>query len=195
MGRMLLVAAGLGLAVACVGGKSATWQTTCGDPSCGGHRDNGVDACDTGSTGPKEGAACTPAGAECDPGNDCNSLLDCAVDDPKAGGCPISRRAAKKDIHYLTAGELETVDARARHVRLATWRYNEEDASVRPHLGFIIDDDEDSPAVARDGGHVDLYGYDSMTLAAVQVQSERVDALQAEVDALQAEVAALKAAR
>jgi hypothetical protein len=195
MSKVISLAVVLAGLVACVGGTdtsgSATWQTTCGDPVCGGHKDNGVAACDTAAV--KVGSACSPDGTECDPGNDCNSLVTCAVDDPKAGGCPVSRRSAKKDIHYLGADELSAVDQRARKVRLATWHYNGESDAARPHLGFIIDDDETSPAVAQDGGHVDLYGYDSMTLAAVQVQAEQVDALKAQVAALKAEVDELKA--
>src|SRR5439155_483716 len=70
---------------------SPTWYYTCGDPVCGGHRDHpGVPPCSAGET---PGAACSPEGATCDPGSDCNQLLVCATSDPTHGGrCPISRR-------------------------------------------------------------------------------------------------------
>ncbi|MGH7896283.1 MAG: hypothetical protein ACREQL_16575, partial [Candidatus Binatia bacterium] len=51
-------------------------------------------------------------------------------------------------------------------------------------LGFIIDDVGTSPAVAADGGHVDLYGYTSMAVAAIQAQQKRIEALEREVAAL-----------
>src|SRR6266404_1940028 len=46
---------------------------TCGDPVCGGHTPHpGVPPC---SAGDVAGAACSPEGATCDPGDACNRLL------------------------------------------------------------------------------------------------------------------------
>lgn len=50
-----------------------------------------------------------------------------------------------------------------------------------------------SPAVIASRERVDLYGYMSMTVAALQRQNERIDALEAQVDRLSKESAALKA--
>src|SRR5439155_22412171 len=63
------------------------------------------------------------------------------------------------------------------------------------HLGFIIDAVGASPAVAADGGHVDLYGYTSMAVGAIQAQQRRIDALTREVAALRAELARLRRRR
>jgi hypothetical protein len=83
-------------------------------------------------------------------------------------------------------------DAERRHLRdelmdfkLATWRYKDAPADRR-HLGFVIDDVEPSAAADRD--HVDLYGYASMAVAALQTQARQIDALEREVAALRAEL-------
>jgi len=51
----------------------------------------------------------------------------------------------------------------------------------RRYLGFIIEDVPGSPAVDRDGTMVDLYGYTSMLVAAVQAQSEALAKLRTEL--------------
>lgn len=166
-------------------GGGATWQLTCGDPVCNTHSAHGVAAC----TSEVEGAACSSVGTECDPGDGCNADLRCAVDDP-AVECPISLRAAKTDIRYLAPDEVGRVANDLRDVKLATWRYNDEPAGSKPHMGFIIDDlPAQSPAVRADGGHVDLYGYASMNAAAVQDQERRIAALEKEIAELKAALA------
>jgi hypothetical protein len=82
-----------------------------------------------------------------------------------------------------------------RRMRLTTYRYRSEPPGTRAHLGFIIDDVGSSPAVAADGGHVDLYGYTSMAVGAIQAQQRRIDALEREVTALRAELARLRRRR
>jgi hypothetical protein len=175
------------------GGNSGTlqWYTTCGDPVCSMYMMKpGVTLCTT----EMEGAACTSAGQECDPVNDCNALLRCATSDPKdqPGGCPISRARHKTDIDYLDERELASVSEELLSMRLATWRYKAESPSTRPHLGFMIDDNPDSPSVARTGEQVDLYGYTSMAVAAVQMQAGRMEAMEREMKALREEVLTLR---
>jgi hypothetical protein len=67
---------------------SGTFFYTCGDPVCSGHRiQPGVPPC---SATQVVGAACTCLGQECDPGDVCNRLLECATSDPTHGGvCPL----------------------------------------------------------------------------------------------------------
>lgn len=48
-------------------------------------------------------------------------------------------------------------------------------------------------AVTADGDHVDLYGYTSLTLAAVQEQERRLTVQQSRIDAQARELAALRA--
>jgi hypothetical protein len=164
------------------GDPDPTWFTTCGDPVCGGYSGpfDGVDVCADQTTG----QGCDELGAECDLETDCNTFLICAVYDPKGTdlyGCPISLREAKKDIRYLDDPELAAMADEALRLDLATWNYRQEPDGGRRHLGFVIDDRPASPAVAADGRHVDLYGYATLAIAALQVQQAEIDALRAEL--------------
>jgi hypothetical protein len=71
-------------------------------------------------------------------------------------------------------------------MKLATWRYKHDPSKQR--LGFMIDDNEGSAAVDGPRDMVDLYGYTSLTVAAIQNQAR-------EIEALRKEIAALKASR
>jgi hypothetical protein len=170
----------------------AVWYTTCGDPVCTGWRDKGIPRCSM----EKEGAACAPEGARCNRGDMCNTLLLCARSDPKAPGCPISRRAAKQDIEYLSDQDLASYRDALLGLKLATYRYKAAGGAsqARRHLGFMIDD------VAPQGGRagvcidperdmVDLYGYTSLAVAAIQAQAREIAALRSEVTNLKAQVA------
>jgi hypothetical protein len=173
--------------------KELQWYQTCGDPVCGGHTDRGLEPCTT----EEVGAACDDEEATCDLGDDCNSALLCTTEDP-ATNCPISLRSAKRDIQYLPPEARSAVAQRLLNTRLATYQYNKQ-TDDRQHFGFIIDDDPQSPAVAADGGHVDLYGYTSMAVATlqeqalqIQTQHAQLQAQQVQIDALRAEIEALK---
>jgi hypothetical protein len=133
------------------------------------------------------GEPCSCLGQECDPADACDRLLVCATSDPTHGGiCPISRRAYKEDIQYLDAAEQQRLHDELLKFRLATYRYKTGDASPATHLGFIIDDVGSGPAVAADGDHVDLYGYASMAVAAVQTQAREIAQLRREIEGLKA---------
>jgi hypothetical protein len=140
----------------------------------------------------KEGDPCTDADIKCGVKDGCGATLVCREQDPKSGGCPISLARYKHDIRYLPESDLKRVHDELVATPLATWRYNHEGAAGREHLGFIIDDNPESPAVAKSGQHVDLYGYTSMVVAAVQVQERRIDALQQEIKALREELSAAR---
>lgn len=166
-----------------------TWWMTCGDPVCMGHTPNpAIPECTTETVG----AACTVAGELCDPINDCNAKLVCADSDPKdqPGGCPISLREKKRDIRYLDDADRQAALEALRTMPLSTWRYRHDDPTRTPRLGFVI---EDLPpdgaaraAVDADRGMVDLYGYTSMAVAALQAQAEELKALRAEMETLRA---------
>jgi hypothetical protein len=167
------------------------WFFTCGDPVCRGHSAHpGVAPCTT----QMAGQPCTMSGQECDPGDSCNRLLECTNSDPtkQVGGCPISRARFKHDIRYLPDAELSRVHDDLMTMRLTTWRYDHEGAAGREHLGFIIDDNPESPSVDASGDHVDLYGYTSMAVAAVQVQDREIAAQKKQIEALQRSVDALR---
>ena len=67
-------------------------------------------------------------------------------------------------------------------MRLATYRYRSAAfGSPGQHLGFIIEDSPDVPAVSASHKTVDLYGFASMLLATSQAQARRIEALEREV--------------
>lgn len=151
---------------------------TCGDPVCRGYTARSdAPLCSS----ERAGDPCRVEGMSCDPRDDCNRLLTCAGSDPRLGlgGCPISRQRYKTDIHYLNGDDLTRYGEELLRMRLATWRYKQ-DPSKR-HLGFIIDDDEQSEAVDPARDMVDLYGYTSLAVAALQAQARELEALRREV--------------
>ena len=172
---------------------SGTFFYTCGDPVCGGHCPHpGVPACTT----EQVGAACTCLGAECDPGDFCDRLLECATSDPTHGGqCPISRRRYKHNIQYLGAPDVKRLHDALLKFPLASYQYSVPGASADTHLGFIIDDVEPSPSVAPNGDTVDLYGYTTMAVAAVQEQAREIAQLKREVASLRSELTASRLQR
>jgi len=173
--------------------ETLLWYTTCGDPACGGYTGPfaGVPLCD----GQEAGTACVEDGAECDPVDDCNALLRCTSEDPKAqeGGCPISLRAFKKDIRYLDPDERDALAGQLLSTKLARYRYKDASEGSPERLGFLIDDQPASPAVRPDGGHVDLYGYTSMAVATIQAQQAEIETLKAQIALMQARLDALEA--
>lgn len=160
------------------------WYSTCGDPACGGYtKPEGVAPC---TAAELEGSACAAAGVTCDPMSDCNALLICATSDPKQqeGGCPISRARFKTEIEYLGPTELERRAAELQGLRLATYRYREAPIDAPRRLGIILEDNEDGVWVDARHDRVDLYGYTSLAVAALQVQQGEIAALKAEVERL-----------
>jgi hypothetical protein len=201
MSRLALVLSFLAGSVACTAGaepetgsttEALQWWTTCGDPVCQGYTGPfaGVPLCTTAA----EGDACEDGALQCDPENVCNALLVCAAEDPKAqtGGCPISAAAAKRDIAYLDAPAQDALLQQVVQTRLATWAYTDDDPGAT-RLGFILDDGPPDAAVRPGGERVDLYGYTSVAVGAIQAQQRRLDAQAAELAALRAELDALKA--
>ncbi len=169
--------------------RPIAWST-CGDPVCGGWVDKGLPACGTYVAGDR--CPRWADGMRCDPMNDCNVLLQCDYTDPTGGGmCPISLAKYKTGIHYLQPAQVQELARQALDLKLANWVYKA-DASGSLRTGFIIDDVPGSPAVAADGEHVDLYGYTSMAVAAVQAQAAQIERLERELAELKAEVRASK---
>jgi hypothetical protein len=146
------------------------------------------------------GQACSPGGAEnvcCpvgteDTGNPvtfhgcCPAGVTCGCNFNYGGNrCPISRRSAKRDVRYLTVADVDAARERLLAIRLADYEYIR--APGTRHLGFIIDDVDEATAracVAPDGEHVDLYGYASLAVAAVQAQQRELDELRRQVEEL-----------
>lgn len=162
-----------------------SWYTTCGDPVCRGYTGPfpNVPLC----SGEAVGALCGTAGARCDPKDGCNAQLLCSDRDPRqqAGGCPISRGRFKDDVRYLSDAQRQELHQQVQRLRLATYRYRDAGPQAPQRLGFLIDDAERGAggAAAVDAARdmIDLYGYTSMAMAALQVQAQQIAALQAEV--------------
>ena len=167
------------------GGQSnLKWYKTCGASVCQGgpwQPTSGVPVC---VEGEKVGDPCSTATQMCDNKDGCKAFLVCAAKDPKQqpGGCPISRRAFKTRISYLTPGDETDYAKQLQSLRLSTWAYREGDG--RSHLGFILDDVPESIAVDGARDRVDLYSYISMAVAAIKVQQREIARLRAEVESL-----------
>jgi hypothetical protein len=102
--------------------------------------------------------------------------------------CPISQRKHKKDIHYLSSDEAQRLTDELLGFRLATYRYKSETSADREHLGFIIDDVAPSPAVTSNGERVDMYGYQTMTVATLQAQAREIAELRRQLEDLKRQV-------
>lgn len=169
-----------------------SWYYSCGDPVCSGYSPNaGTPVCTTETAGDP----CSTEGETCAvKGDDCNRLLVCAASDPtqQPGGCPISQKALKRDIQYLDAAGLKRYRDELMQVKLATWQYKSAPASTPARLGFLIDDQPGSPSVLPNQKQVDVYGYASMTVAAVQSQEQELKLLKQEVSLLRQELATLR---
>jgi hypothetical protein len=169
-------------------GTGLRWYATCGYPICGpadAGAPSGVSACTT----EKAGASCNSADTMCDPGTGCGVMLRCTDRDPRTqpGGCPISRRTFKRDIHYLDGEDLARLEAQIRAIPLARYRYK--DAPSRDRIGFMLEDVSGIPAADEPRDMVDLYSYVSMLVAAVQQQGARLDRQTREIERLRLELA------
>ncbi|MEB2284292.1 MAG: hypothetical protein B6D46_04330 [Polyangiaceae bacterium UTPRO1] len=124
-------------------------------------------------------------------------LTRTATTDPGVpAGCGIpSRRAVKTDVAYLTRAETRRLHDELVAYRLAKYRYAASSTSSATHLGFIIDDVPQSPAVAASGDRVDLYAYTSMAVAALQTQAREIAQLQRAVAKLNLRHATQRRAR
>jgi hypothetical protein len=159
------------------------WFLTCGDPVCRGHQAQpGIARCD----GQVLGDPCRAPGQQCDPVDDCNALLVCTDMDPRMGPCPISKAEFKKDIEYLTTPERDRLAATVQGLKLAKWHYHNESGAQKPHLGFMIEAGVPPEALRRSLDQVDLYGYTTLAIAALQAQAEEITRLKAELEALKA---------
>jgi ribosomal protein L29 len=166
---------------------TAVWWNTCNSggpcpPPDAAVPDSGLPPCSP----QLAGSACPTLGDECDPQLGCGVHLRCSITDPtkQPGGCPVSRMRYKQDIRYLSQEELRATARDLLSLPLADFRYR--DGDVRKHLGFMIDGHESLACV--DGDRVDLYGYASMAVAAVQVQAAEIAELRAELASLRKEL-------
>ncbi len=163
------------------------WHWTCGYPVCGNPSfpDVADDPETPNCTTEQEGDACTVPGASCDGVGSCGAILVCNDHGPE--NCPISRARYKQDIEYVDEQARQRIADRLLSIPLASYSYKQ-DALATPQLGFIIEDIE--PSAATRGDHVNLYGYLSMAVAAIQVQNEQLSRMQQELAALREQLEA-----
>jgi hypothetical protein len=169
------------------------WYATCGDPVCGISPDPSNDPNIPDCTTEEFGDPCTNEGEQCDGMLSCGASLICTDSDPtqRPGGCPISRARFKDEIAYLNSQQLTAYHEQLMSLPLAAYRYRHA-PGAGPQLGFIIEDIE--PSVAVSGDHVNMYGYLSMAVAAIQVQQQQIASLQRELERVRAALPAEPAA-
>jgi len=106
------------------------------------------------------------------------------------GGSRRSNADYKHNIDYLTPNEVREYAERCYDLRLTTWNYNDIQANDdRIHLGIITQDVGPGVAVTSDLDSVDLYGYTSLAIAAIQHQQQELEALRREVKLVRQECA------
>jgi hypothetical protein len=135
---------------------------------------------------PLVGTGCRVEGQTCDYGCEPGMRRVCReggwVRDSSPTSCPISTRRAKRDIDYLAPDEVDALAREVLSTRLATYEYTDPALAGRRHLGFILEDRAASDySVDPERSQVDLYGYASLLLAALQAQERRVEALEREL--------------
>jgi hypothetical protein len=99
----------------------------------------------------------------------------------------VSRRIYKRDIEQLDDDALVRIYGQLRKIQLTTYQYKSDPAASPRRLGFIIDDTKTPYPINADGTSVNLYGYVSMAVAAIQTQGREIEALRAEVAQLRRE--------
>lgn len=165
-----------GVTTSCCDTTRVAWHCFDGPKYCASNR-------------PRIGTACTSDGESCafEIAEECGqNRMECraGVWQVANNNCPASTAAAKDDIAYVTDGDAEHLRDALMKMPLATYRYKNDPVT---HLGFIIEDvPTQSPAVLPTRDRVDLYGYVTMAVAALQRQNKEIAALKAEVAQLKA---------
>jgi hypothetical protein len=123
-----------------------------------------------------------------------NGLVEAFLCEPaNSGSCPVgcqpncvSRRDAKRDIQYLDEPQLQSAEDQVLRIPLARFNYKWDAPSERRRLGFIIEDVAPNPGVIDEArGEVDLYGYTSLAVAALQEQAKEIAQLRQKVSQLE----------
>jgi predicted RecA/RadA family phage recombinase len=96
------------------------------------------------------------------------------------GATGASLEMFKRDIETVDVGELA---AQALAIDIKSYMYKDGRNGAKRNLGFMINQvGQDSPAVAGDGAHVDVYGFATMLLAVVQTQQKQIERLAAQLN-------------
>ena len=87
---------------------------------------------------------------------------------------------------FKTEAKAQVIAAELQKMKIAEWHYKTDSVKRNPRLGFIIDDNMQSPAVLANGEQVDLYGYTSMAVVAIQQQQAQIERLEKKIADLEA---------
>lgn len=151
--------------------------------------------------GRKSGDACTTENERCvltaamqegDAGGFCRqsaSFLTC-LPHPRqldVGGCPVSTRRAKTNIHYLDDQERTKLARDVLQLAIASYDYKSDADGPSPSLGFMLEDAPDARFVMREHSRVNLYSYVSSLVVTAQEQQKQIEMLRREVDALRSQ--------
>ena len=168
-------------------GGDPTWRCEApnADESCPAAMPNLGKGCDV------EGTKCE---YECGAGG-ARTCTDGVWVEADGGGCPISSRRAKTNIRYLSDAQVEAISRRLMQMKLARYEYVDPTIADGEQLGFIIEDDPQSPAVDARGNMVDLYGYASMLAADAQAKGERIEQLEERLGELERRMEQLETPR
>jgi hypothetical protein len=146
------------------------------------------------ASGATEGKACTgaddrcvlvPAQREAD-GGGCTAsanYLHCRSEPFAVGGCPVSSRTKKTDVHYLDEAERDALVREITSLRLASYRYTD-DPEMGVTTGFILEDSPDASFVMKQRGRVNEHGYVGALVATIQAQQASIRRLEARVEEL-----------
>ncbi|MCA9522500.1 MAG: hypothetical protein KC609_16090, partial [Myxococcales bacterium] len=142
---------------------SLHWVVSCGTPVCYENQPAPTDV-PTCKPDQQTGSPCSVDGQRCIPEKplDCGRTLICLTSQPVV--CPISQRKFKTGIRYLSESDKSKLYTDLKSIDLATLN-------------------------ATKGR--DLYGYTSVTVAALQTQAKQLETLRRQIEALQKRVKAL----
>ena len=173
------------------------WFVSCGTPVCWENQPNPTDVplCKPDQL---TGNPCSVDGQRCIPKKPlgCGRTMICLASAPTV--CPISQRKHKTGITYLSESEKSQLYSEVKTIKLATYHYKNAPKRSPKRLGFIIEDlskTASNVAVNSKRDRVDLYGYTSMTVAALQVQAKKIEKLERQIEALQKQITTLTQTR
>ena len=135
---------------------------------------------------------------ECEPGNPCTKdgetclyiesesghpgYVTCRKEQVKDPICPISKRAAKDQIKYLSREDQNKIVDEILNLKVTTYRYKSDFGDPKePQMGFIIDDVPNASFLAKDRRHVNLYAYISAAVLTIQQQQAAIDELKRKI--------------
>ena len=95
-----------------------------------------------------------------------------------------STREHKKDIHYLSAEEEDRVLFSVAGLRMATFRYRDNELGDKIHTGIIAEEAPEA-VLSQEGRSIDLYDYVSYGITALKALQRRLERMEARMRELE----------